>query len=114
MYHLTWLCVNLGVAYRRGSEVGGAKWFIYLSNWIYLLISIHALFDAVLVICANTRKLRQTSNNTDKESLETGKHNLSVIFVCDYLYIILSSLGFSVYNHQSPKQIIKNIFNVII
>ncbi|XP_005089277.1 protein rolling stone [Aplysia californica] len=56
IYHSSWLIANLVNASQRGGGEGVSKWFIYLSNWMYLVLTLHSLLDAVLVFRANCAK----------------------------------------------------------
>ncbi|XP_067683857.1 protein rolling stone-like isoform X2 [Haliotis asinina] len=45
LFHTSWLVSSMV------SPLGGAVWFIYLTNWTYLLLTISAVMDAVIVVC---------------------------------------------------------------
>ncbi|XP_067683858.1 protein rolling stone-like isoform X3 [Haliotis asinina] len=44
LFHTSWLVSSMV------SPLGGAVWFIYLTNWTYLLLTISAVLDAVIVV----------------------------------------------------------------
>ncbi|XP_067683945.1 protein rolling stone-like [Haliotis asinina] len=44
LFHTSWLVSSMV------SPLGGAVWFIYLTNWTYLLLTISAILDAVIVV----------------------------------------------------------------
>ncbi|CAG5118369.1 unnamed protein product, partial [Candidula unifasciata] len=57
VYHTCWLTGNIAVASVEG-QATVFKWFIYLSNWMYLLLTIECVFEAVLVVGALLKKPR--------------------------------------------------------
>ncbi|XP_059150216.1 protein rolling stone-like [Physella acuta] len=49
LYHSSWLFANFAVA-ALDSDVSVAKWFIYLSNWVYLMIAIETILELAVVV----------------------------------------------------------------
>lgn len=63
IYHCVWLVVNIVQYASSGGLLGVSKWFIYLSNWMYLLLTLHACLELTLVVMATLGKPLQTKNN---------------------------------------------------
>jgi len=50
IYHLTWICIDGYLFTFKVEPKDRGKWFVYLSNWSYLLLTLHAIFD-FLIAC---------------------------------------------------------------
>ncbi|XP_046577834.1 protein rolling stone-like [Haliotis rubra] len=51
IFHTSWLVSSMVYSTKvTSSPLGGAVWFIYLTNWTYLLLTISAILDAVIVV----------------------------------------------------------------
>ncbi|XP_067683943.1 protein rolling stone-like [Haliotis asinina] len=51
LFHTSWLVSSMAYSTKvTSSPLGGAVWFIYLTNWTYLLLTISAVLDAVVIV----------------------------------------------------------------
>ncbi|XP_046330400.2 protein rolling stone-like isoform X2 [Haliotis rufescens] len=51
LFHTSWLVGSMVSSTNvTSSPLGGALWFIYLTNWTYLLLTTSAVLDAVIVV----------------------------------------------------------------
>ncbi|XP_071083267.1 protein rolling stone-like [Haliotis cracherodii] len=51
LFHTSWLVISMVSSTKvTSSPVGGAVWFIYLTNWTYLLLTTSTVLDAVTVV----------------------------------------------------------------
>ncbi|CAG5123290.1 unnamed protein product, partial [Candidula unifasciata] len=55
LYHCSWLMGNI-IMMCLSEEVSVAKWFIYLSNWMYLLLTLECVLEAIIVLDDWNRK----------------------------------------------------------
>ncbi|KAK6993497.1 protein rolling stone [Biomphalaria glabrata] len=49
LYHSSWLAGNLIVT-SLDDDLSTAKWFIYLSNWVYLLLTVECVLELAVVV----------------------------------------------------------------
>ncbi|CAL1528248.1 unnamed protein product [Lymnaea stagnalis] len=49
LYHCSWLMGNIIVTSLE-TDVSVAKWFIYLSNWVYVLLTLECVVEVVVVV----------------------------------------------------------------
>ncbi|KAH9505482.1 hypothetical protein Btru_057429 [Bulinus truncatus] len=55
VYHVSWLTGNLIVT-SLTEDASTAKWFIYLSNWVYLLLAVECVVELAVVVLGGLRQ----------------------------------------------------------